>query len=99
VPNRGQIPNLPTGAVVETLGVINRLGFAPLSVGPLPEPIAGLVRRHAVNQELIVEAGMEGDLDKAFEVLINDPLCGHLSVPEIKQMGRRLLKATRRYLP
>jgi len=99
VPNRGQIPNLPTGAVVETLGVVNPLGFAPLTVGPLPEPIASLVRRHAINQELIVEAGIEGDLDKAFEVLINDPLCEHLSVPEIRAMGDRLLTATRRYLP
>ena len=99
VPNRGQIPNLPSGAVLETLGVINTLGFTPLSVGPLPEPIADMVRRHVVNQELIVEAGMTGDREKAFAALINDPLCSHLSVPQIREMGERLLKATRDYLP
>ena len=99
VPNRGQIPNLPAGAVVETLGVVSPLGFTPLTVGPLPEPVADLVRRHATNQELLVEAGMEGDLEKAFAVLANDPLCGHLPLPAIREMGERLLAATRRWLP
>ncbi len=37
VPNVGQISNLPQGCVVETLGVINSLGFTPLAIGELPK--------------------------------------------------------------
>ena len=99
LPNRGQIPNLPIGAVVETLGVVNSLGFTPLHVGPLPQKILNLVLPHAVNQKWIVDAGVTGDWDTAFKALINDPLCSHLSIPQIKKMGRELLEANRRYLP
>lgn len=99
LPNCGQIPNLPRGTVVETLGVVNSLGFTPLAVGPLPEAILNLVLPHAVNQQWVVEAGCRGDWDTAFKALINDPLCSHLSIPRIKKMGRELLETNRRYLP
>jgi alpha-galactosidase/6-phospho-beta-glucosidase family protein len=99
VPNRGQVPNLPEGAVLETLGLTSARGFTPLSVGCLPEPVAGLVARHATNQNLIVEAAMDGDREKALWVLINDPVCGHLSVPDIKAMADRLMQANRQHLP
>ncbi|MBU0478261.1 hypothetical protein KKC91_06810 [bacterium] len=99
VPNRGQISNLPYGSVVETLGVINPCGFAPITVGELPEEILPLVLRHVLNQDLIVEAGIEGDSEKAFAALANDPLCSHLTYPDIRRMGDELLKANRKYLP
>lgn len=99
LPNEGQIPNLPMGSIVETLGVINTVGFTPLSAGALPEAILDLELPHVRNQDMIVEAGLEGDLDKALFALYNDPLCAHLTLPEIKEMGMRLLKAHERYLP
>ena len=99
VPNRGQVQNLPMGAVVETLGVVNGLGFTPLSAGPLPQKILNVVSPHVANQELIVQAALEGDLTKAFDALINDPLCAHLSIPRIKKMGAELLDKTRAWLP
>jgi alpha-galactosidase len=91
VPNRGQITSLPEGAVVETLGVVNRAGFTPLSVGELPREVNDLVRRHCENQDMIVEAGLRGDRELALHALYNDPLCSHLSYPKIRQMGEKLL--------
>jgi len=99
VPNSGQIRNLPGGSVVETLGVINRLGFTPLAVGDLPEPILNLVLPHVNNQNLIVEAALEGNSDKALYALHNDRLCSHLTWSEIRDMGQRLLEAHKPYLP
>lgn len=99
LPNEGQIPNLPKGSVVETLGVINSVGFTPLTSGVLPEQILNLQLPHVSNQDLIVEAGLEGDMEKAFYALYNDPLCSHLTIPEIKEMGMRLLKTHERFLP
>lgn len=97
--NIGQIANLPMGSVVETLGVVNSTGFNPVSIGNLPEQILNLVLPHVVNQDMIVEAGLDGDLDRALLALYNDPLCSHLTLPEIKEMGIRLLKANKDYLP
>ena len=99
LPNRGQISNLPRGCVLETLGLINASGFHPITVGELPPQILNLVLPHIQNQEMIVEAGLSGDWDKAFYALYNDPLCSHLSYPKIKEMGEKLLKANKKYLP
>ena len=99
LPNRGQIGNLPRGTVVETLGVVNNLGFTPMAAGELPENILNLILPHAHNQNLLAEAGIEGDYDKAFYALYNDPACSHLTFTEKKEMGERLLRAHKQYLP
>lgn len=99
LPNTGQITNLPAGSIVETLGVVNDLGFTPLNAGDLPEPVLNLVLPHVRNQNIIVEAGLEGNLEKALWALYNDPMCSHLTMPEIKEMGMKLLKANKQYLP
>jgi alpha-galactosidase/6-phospho-beta-glucosidase family protein len=99
LPNTGQIANLPHGSIVETLGVVNSAGFNPICIGNLPEQILNLVMPHVLNQDMIVEAGLEGDLDKAFWALYNDPLCSYMILPEIKEMGMKLLKANKKYLP
>jgi len=99
VPNRGQVSNLPAGAVVETLGVINRLGFTPLAAGALPPSILDLVLPHVRNQEMTVRAGMEGDRSQAFDALINEPVCSHLTIPQVRKMGEELMHKTRRWLP
>ncbi len=99
LPNVGQIDNLPRGAVVETLGAVSAVGFTPLCAGELPEEVLGLVLPHVRNQDLIVEAALEEDLDQALCALIQDPLCSHLSLTKIREMGRKLLAAEKQFLP
>ena len=99
LPNRGQVSNLPSGSVVITLGVANHLGFTPLAAGPLPRNILNLTLPHVANQDLIVEAGLEGDMKKALDALVNDPLCAHLSIARIRKMGREMLDKNKRWLP
>ena len=99
VPNIGQIPNLPMGAVLETYGVVDSTGFHASSVGPMPSVLLPTIIPHIVCQELTVEAGMTGDWDKAYQALLNDPNCSHLPWASIKKMGRELLEANRKWLP
>ena len=99
VPNIGQISNLPMGTIVETLGTADSLGFRPICTGELPEPAIGFVMPHAQNQNLIIEAGLEADLDKALCALYNDPLCAHLDLEDIKEMGLRLIDAQKSWMP
>jgi len=95
VPNSGQIDNLPRGPVVETLGLINAIGFTPLAAGPLPPALLELVLPHAVNQQMIVEAAFTGNAEMAFHALANEPVCSHLPYSEIRRMGEALLEANR----
>lgn len=95
-PNLGQIPELPPGAVVETRCLLDAAGYHPLA-SPLPEALAPILLPHVIRQELTVEAGVEGDFDKAAAVLVTDPLvCG---LEDVHPMLTRLLEATKDYLP
>ena len=99
LPNVGQVPNLPQGAVLETPGIVSSGRFSPVACGNIPPALLNLLMPHVTNQRLIVEAGMEGDWTKAHQALIGDPLCSHLSIPKIKEMGQKLLQAHKPYLP
>lgn len=98
LPNTGQIPNLPAGSIVETLGLVNSLGFTPICCNALPEPILELVMPHVKNQDLLTKAGIALDFEAAIFALYNDPLCAHLSYPKIYEMGKRLVEANKKYM-
>lgn len=97
--NTGQIPNLPLGAVVETMGYVDAGGARPLTVGPLPEQLRALCAPHAEVQLRTVEAGLSGDLEEALMALVADPVCATLTASDVKKMGRELLEANRQHLP
>ena len=99
LPNEGQIDNLPRGAVVETLGLVDGLGFRPISSGPLPPIIQQLVEPHCRCQLMTLEAALSGDRELALQALMADPLCAHLSPSEVRRMGLELMAATRKWLP
>ncbi len=99
LPNVGQVDNLPRGAVVETLGVTNVLGFTPLCAGALPPLALDLVLPHARNQMRLVEGMLNQDREQVYAALIHDPLCSHLTYRERVQMGRELLAANRELVP
>jgi len=97
--NVGQMPNLPLGAVVETMGYVDAGGARPLAVGPLPEQLRALCAPHAEVQLRTVTAGLSGDLEEALMALVADPVCACLTASDVKKMGRELLEANRRLLP
>lgn len=72
IPNFGQIPNLPLGAVVETNAVLRAGSLKPVFAGDIPSVIYPLIAPIVEEQELAVEAGLERDLDKAFKAFAMD---------------------------
>lgn len=92
--NQGQISNLPAGAVVETNAAFLQDRVQPVAAGPIPAPILGLVSRHVHNQELIVEAALEADADKAFAAIANDPLVT-IPIDAAWKMVQQMIAATR----
>ena len=99
LPNVGQIDNLPRGAVVETLGLADGLGFRAITTGSLPPVLQQLVAPHCQMQLMILEAAMKGDRRLAFEALMLDPVCAHLSPKQVRAMGTELMAATKEWLP
>jgi len=74
VPNRGYVPNLPEGAIVEIPASVDGKGIAPATVPPILEPLAEFMRTQIELQELVVRAALTGDPAPAFEALRRDPL-------------------------
>ena len=68
VPNRGQCPDLPLGAVVETNALFGLDRIQPVYAGYMPKGVLPLVTRHVQNQENALRAILDGaDLAAAEE--------------------------------
>lgn len=97
IPNVGQIPNLPLGAVVETNAVFRSDTVTPINSGEIPKEIYPLISRISGEQELIVEAGITKNLDMAFMAFVNDPLVT-ISIEEAKALFDEMVENTAEYL-
>ena len=97
--NRGQIPNLPLGAVVETNAVFGRDRIEPIYAGPVPGNILPLIARHVYNQENTLRAALTCDRTLAFSTFMNDPQMGAVSLEDGQKLFDEMLENTRRYLP
>jgi alpha-galactosidase len=74
LPNNGAIANLPGEAVVEVPAVIGAAGVTGLAVGALPDAIAGVLTSRIMQQELTVQAAVNGDRATAIQAMCADPL-------------------------
>ncbi|MBQ7574250.1 MAG: alpha-glucosidase/alpha-galactosidase [Clostridia bacterium] len=97
IPNTGQITNLPIGAVVETNAVFRSDTLLPVMSGEVPKEIYSLVSRILGEQETIVDAGVNRDLNKAFMAFTMDPLV-NLSVCDAKKLFDEMVLNTKDYL-
>ena len=97
IPNVGQIPNLPLGAVVETNATFRSNELRPVMAGNIPNEIYTLISRIVGEQELIVEAGIEKNLDKAFKAFVSDPLV-NLSIEKARKLFDEMIENTKEYL-
>lgn len=98
LPNRGQIPDLPLGAVVETNAQFRHDSLIPVVPKRLPDGLLALVRRVVDVQQLTLEAALAKDKDLAFQALLNDPLC-RIPTDRAWAMFNELLAANQAMLP
>jgi alpha-galactosidase len=97
LPNRGHISNLPEGAIVEVPGLVSGAGVQGVAVGPLPEPVAELLRREITAVRLCVDAAVLGDRRAALQCLLLDPVITDLDVA--RQILDDYLETYREHLP
>ncbi len=100
VPNTKLIDNLPEGACVEVPVYVDRGGFHPVHVGPLPPQVSPLVQVACATEEMAVEAALTGDPQLVYYAIANDPLTAAvLSLAEIREMVNEMFEQNRAYLP
>ena len=97
IPNYGQIPNLPIGAIVETNARFTSDTLTPVFAGEIPIEIYPLITRIVAEQELIVDAALERNLEKAFIAFMNDPLV-NLQKEDARALFDEMVENTKEYL-
>ena len=99
IPNDGQVADLPLGATVESMCIVDGGGVRGSEGVSLPGPMAEALRRVAASQELTVDAAVSGDRDTAFAAMLLDPLAGRVDYDELARMTDEMLAATAEWLP
>lgn len=99
LPNRGQIENLPMGAIVETNALFSGLGVTALMAGRLPDALAPIVADHATRQTGLLDAMMAQDYGGLFDMFRTDPLVAPMADADARAMFNDMLRATAAYLP
>ncbi len=97
IPNRGQIPNLPLGAVVETNAVFRSGSLTPVVAGDIPNEIYPLISRICFEQEKVAEGIKNRDIDTIFEAFASDPLVT-CTRDEARALFNEMVDNTKAYL-
>jgi alpha-galactosidase len=97
LPNTGQAPSLPLGAVVETPAVTDGRGVHAIQQKSLPTAIAGTLATRFAWAETVTAAALEASRDKFIQALILD---GAVTSPDTAvQMADEFIAAQQAYLP
>ncbi len=97
IPNYGQIPNLPLGAVVETNACFRADSLNPLFAGAIPRKIYPLISRVCGEQEAVVDAALRRDLDGVFNAFAADANVP-LNLDDARKMFDEMIENTKKYL-
>jgi alpha-galactosidase len=100
VPNTDLVTNLPRGACVEVPVLVDKAGFHPMHVGPLPPECALLTQLSSGIEELAIQAALTGDPVSVYRAICHDPLTAAvLSLDEIRRMTNELFAVHKDSLP
>ena len=101
LPNGGQIPNLPLGAVVETNAVFDKNSVRPVLAGTAPEGLRSLILPHIENHDLTLQAALFCDREPVIRAFLNDPnvkaKCTDRAL--IESLVDDMIAGTMKYLP
>jgi alpha-galactosidase len=98
--NKGFITNLPNGACVEVMCVVDRNGVTPAFVGDIPPQCAALNRTNINVQELTIEAALTGRKDHVYQAALLDPhTAAELTIDETVALCDELIEAHGDWLP
>ncbi len=97
-PNRGQMPQMSLGSIVETNCVFSNDQVKPIVSRALPLPVANLVYRNCANIDTTYQGIRERDLNLIFSAFVNQPLCSSLTVDQCRELFREMCRNTSAYI-
>jgi len=80
--NRGYIPGLSQDIIVEVPVFVDQFGIKPQTMEALPEGIAAKCEALGREYNLLVDAALSCDRQKALQAMYLDPLCANCDDPE-----------------
>lgn len=95
LPNRGQMPDMPCNAIVETNAVFSGDRVTPVVAGEIPLGAKNLVLRGLYNIEDCYEGIKNRDFKQIFSSFINQPLCASLGFEDAKQLFVEMVQNTK----
>lgn len=98
MPNMGQMSQMPLGSIVETNCVFTNDCVKPVVANLLPQGVKNLVYRCLVNIDDCYEGIKERNLNKVFNSFMNQALCSKLSLEDGKNLFKKMIINTRKYL-
>ncbi len=100
LPNRGQIPQLPLGAAVETPCLVDANGVQPTTVADIPPQLVALMRSQINVQELTVRALVDENPEHIYHAAMMDPhTAAELDLRQIRALIDDLRAAHGDWLP
>lgn len=97
IPNKGQIPNLPLGAIVETNAIFRSDEVSPVYAGNIPTEILPLISRICAEQEAVSDGIARRDLQAIFNAFASDPLVT-CDIKSAEKMFKEMVLNTKKYL-
>jgi 6-phospho-beta-glucosidase len=97
VRHNSAVTGWPADWVLEMPVIVNREGFHPISVEPLPQVCFGLIAEVKTFEILTVEAAVHGDRKAAYEALLANPLGP--SADKVQAVLDDLLETHKKHLP
>lgn len=98
MPNKGQMPQLPLGSIVETNCVFSNDNVCPVVSSPLPKGAYELVKLANDNINLCYEGIKERSMKKIFTSFKNQALCSALPDDQAKDLFKEMCYNTNDYL-
>ncbi|MEM8554227.1 MAG: alpha-glucosidase/alpha-galactosidase [Pseudomonadota bacterium] len=100
LPNQGQLPQLPSGAAVETPCLVDANGVQPSTVTDVPPQLVALMRTQVNVQELVVYALVNEDREAIYHAAMMDPhTAAELDLRQIRSLVDDLLAAHGDWVP
>ncbi len=100
LPNRGQLPQLPMGAAVETPCLVDAQGLQPTLVDDIPPQCVALIRTNLNVQELTVQALLTENREHVYHAAMMDPrTAAELDLRQIRAMVDELIAAHGDWMP
>ncbi len=98
VPNRGYLPDVAEGAIVEVGATVDGDGIHPETMPPLGQPLAGWIAKQVELQDLVVESALTGDPAPALRAVMEDP-CSPPDAGACRRMFDELRNLQAEHLP